>query len=380
MMKGVDRYIMSNAENRRIELGEIATKNVENLQDALSVLYAMPLLTSNQQADFVQNKYAELLQAEESDNNRLLNYQSIDRDTSLLLSAPKFVQEIYAFCQFCLLIRKNIKSVATMHLFFFSTVSFLFQIIPLLVIGKFYRKNVVLEFCNFKDYYLPEESSSIVRFFLKFADGVVVQSDRQCRTLKLKKIKAVSFKGRVQVENIEARVIENVQPKILVAANFESVFNANSVLKAFELVKQKYPRSELLFVGNGSQKNHIEKLLTSYSGVSLHTESEMAELFTQAEIFVHSYHIEYFAPEILTAMAHGLPVIASPIGMVDHLIQKENILVYQFNDYSRLADNLLLLIEDENLTKNISENSVQFIKTFSSNNKSNQISQFYQNL
>ena len=79
-------------------------------------------------------------------------------------------------------------------------------------------------------------------------------------------------------------------------------------------------------------------------------------------------------------MACGIPVLSSPLGMVNSLIQKENILMYQFNDFSTLADNFLMLIEDNSLVKKLSVNGVQFTRELSKTTSKNSMVSFYKNL
>ncbi len=373
---------MSNAENKRLFIDSLFAINAEKVQDSPSVLYAAPLLVDNQQTDFIQNKYSEMIVADDIGNKNILSYRSLGKKDLGLLKIFILAKEIYTFGQFLFLLRSTVKSYNVLHLFMFSSVSFLFQIIPLLILGKFYRKNVVIEFFDFKNYYLSEESGTVIRFFLKIADSVIVPSGHQSRSLRQKKIHAVTFKEQIQYEKIIPRVIEKVQPKILAAAHFEDVFNINNLLKAFRLVKQKYPRAELILAGSGSQQDYIQTLISnkSISGVSIVVGDESVDVYNEADIFVHSYHIEYFAHEILRAMAYGIPVVASPIGMVNKLIQRENILMYQFNDFSTLADNILLLVENNTVTRQLSVNGAKFVKEYTSQNFSEDLAIFYQNL
>lgn len=372
---------MSNAENKRLHLDSLFAVSSEKVQDSLSVLYAAPLLTDNQHINYIQNKYAQMIVADDTGSNNILSYCSLEKKESSFLKMSELVQEIYTFGRFLYQMRLKIKPYTTLHLFMFTSVSFLFQIIPLIILGKFYRKNVVIEFFNFHNYYLPEEGGTVVRYFLKIADAVIVPSDRQSRTLKQKRIKAVTFHEQIQIESITPRVIEGVQPKILVSAYFEDVFNINSLLKAFMLVKQKYPRAELFVAGVGSQQDSMKNIVLSksLSGVYFKSKEETEQLYNEADIFVHSYHIEYFAHEILRAMAYGLPVIASPIGMVNKLIQKENILMYQFNDFSTLADHILLLVENNAITRQLSVNGAKFVRGYAAQNNSEDTVTFYRN-
>lgn len=372
---------MSYFENKRIQINSLATDATDIDQNELSVLYVTPLLINEEQKRFIQTKYSEMIFSDSSGSNNILSYCSLDKEKTELSFLSKFMQELYNFGQFFNMIRTNIKSVTTVHLFLFTSVSFLFQIVPLLILGKFYRKSVIVELFDLNNYYYPEESRTIPRYFLKLADCLIVPSRHQSRALRHKRIQAVTLKEQVNFDNITSRIIEEVQPLILVSTYFEDVFNLNCLLKAFKLVKQKYPRAELILSGSGSQKDNIANMVSvkSISGVSVLSSEEAKEFFGEADIFVHCYHVEYFAQEILQAMANGIPVIASPVGMVNKLIQNENILMYQFNDFSTLADNLLLLIENDSLPIELSVNGAKFAKEYLIAQPSNSLRTFYKN-
>ncbi len=372
---------MSNAENRRIELNQLSLAEADDCLEKVSVLYVAPIELDLQQSQFIQDRYAEMLDTDSCAEN-ILSYPKHQNKNSTLLNLLPFLRSLFLFGLFLLRVRTEIKQNSIMHLFVFSSVSFIFQIIPLFIVGKFYRKQVVVEFMDFQNYYLAEEPSMLIRYFLKFADSVIVLSHRQSRILRQKGVNALKAKSHLNLTNISPRVIERVQPFILASAYLEDVFNVNCLLKAFKLVKQKYPRAELVIVGSGSKNEKIEELIaeSAINGVTLKSADNFSEYLCKADLFVHCYHIEYFAQEILTAMAHGLPVMASPIGMVNDLIQKENILMYQFNDFSTLADNFLLLIEDDSFTKKLSQNGADFARAFSSKLSKNSVSSYYNNL
>ena len=354
----------------------------ETLSAKKPVLFVTPTVEENIQQGFIQHKYGKLLFRENSVIKNNINYSTLKPKKNLLATISQKINEVYTHIRFMFLLRTEIKKYSAIHLFVFSTVSFLFQIIPLVILGKFYRKNVVVEFYDFKNYYLPEESKTYIRFFLQHADRVIVPSGRQSRALKQKMVDAYSFTTKFDAREITARTIERVQPHILVSAFFESVFNFNSLLEAYIRVKQKYPRTELTLLGRGSQKDAIEEIIAQrrISGVSIVESDPDNELYESADIFVHSYHIEYFAQDILKAMAYGIPVISSPLGMVKNLVQDENILMYQFNDFSTLADNILALIENDTLTQKLSEQSALYARKSIKSSSDDDILLFYKNL
>ena len=346
------------------------------------VLFVTPSQNNKAELEFIGQKYKKLLISEDLSVKNILNYSSLTSKSNLLVTASKQISQLYRYIRFLLLIRAEIKAYSSIHIFVFSSVSFLFQIIPLIILGKFYRKNVILEFFDFQNYFQPEESKTHIRFFLQHADSVIVPSGRQCRALRQKMVNAYTFTTKFNASVVVPRVIEKVQPQILVSAHLESIFNFNCLLEAYILVKQKYPRTEITLLGPGSHKKSMEQIVADRRifGITFVDSDDDNKLFEQADVYIQSYHIEYLAQELLQAMAYGIPVISSPLGMVKNLVPDENILMYQFNDYSTLADNILLLIENDALTKKISEQGAKYVRQSTRINAEDDILAFYQNL
>jgi glycosyltransferase involved in cell wall biosynthesis len=79
---------------------------------------------------------------------------------------------------------------------------------------------------------------------------------------------------------------------------------------------------------------------------------------------------------MIKAFGNGIPVISTPIGIVDKIFNRKNLLMYRFNDHNTLSDLIIELIENPNLTEKLSNNGRNLSKEFNAD----KISSYYQSL
>lgn len=161
------------------------------------------------------------------------------------------------------------------------------------------------------------------------------------------------------------------------AANYP-IKGLHMLLKALVIVKAKYPDVKLSIPGtalrkltdlkarlkqNGYEKfirNQIEKLglrdIVEYTGRL--TASEMAKRMSESNCFVMCSAIENHSSTLKEAMTVGVPCIASYVGGVpEYAFNEKNCLLYRFEDYEVLAQNIIRLFESEDLCKNLSDSA-----------------------
>lgn len=133
----------------------------------------------------------------------------------------------------------------------------------------------------------------------------------------------------------------------------------DALLSAFRIVHSRNPQTVLKIVGEGPQKEKLEKQLEIYPDQVRQSvyftgavpNAEMPQMLSTMDIAVAPYpQIEdfYFSPlKILEYMAAGLPVVASQIGQIPTLIQhNETGLLVSPGCEADLAQSLLSLCDD----------------------------------
>ncbi len=113
------------------------------------------------------------------------------------------------------------------------------------------------------------------------------------------------------------------------------------LINSFQEVRKQVPSSHLVLVGDGPERENLQKLQTD--GVHLlGMRNDVAALLRQLDLFVLPSLNEGISNTILEAMAAGLPVVATAVGGTPELIRhEENGLLVAARDYHALNQTLL---------------------------------------
>ncbi len=206
------------------------------------------------------------------------------------------------------------------------------------------------------------------RIFYHFADCLVIQNNKQ------------QLFFDTMIKNIT--VINNPAPldkvccdqdrftsKVIVAAGrLGQEKGYDLLIKAFLKISAKYPEWNLKILGEGTERETLEKLISDQSLQSrVALPGRTTDVLTnlqQSGIFVLSSRFEGVPNAMLEALACECPVIATECNdAIRNLITDgENGLLVPTEDVDALADALDRLISDEELRQKFSDNSRGSIK------------------
>jgi len=135
---------------------------------------------------------------------------------------------------------------------------------------------------------------------------------------------------------------------------------AEDSIKAFELVKKRYPDIE--FTMYGVVKGKLPGWIKFYENPS---PEMLSKLYCSADIFVSSSWVEGFNLPPIEAMACKCAVVATDVGAVpDYAISGETALVVPPRRHEELAKAIVKFIEDNTLLRTIAENCFNYVKEF----------------
>ena len=159
----------------------------------------------------------------------------------------------------------------------------------------------------------------------------------------------VSFKCDVPSDLTEKSVIS--------MGRLEYVKNFSSLINAFRIVVQRHPDWTLKIYGDGRLKESLKDLIYM-NGLQdnvflMGFSNNMEKPLRQSSIFAFSSLVEGFALVIVEAMECGLPVVSyqCPCGPKDIITDGKDGFLVPVNDEKMLAERICLLIENENLRR-----------------------------
>lgn len=135
------------------------------------------------------------------------------------------------------------------------------------------------------------------------------------------------------------------------------------LIRAYLRLKQEYPDCRLVVAGPADrfgQKrgNELTQRIRECGGLYLGAveEAELNAIYNMADIFVMpTREVEMFGMAAVEAQACGKPVIASRHGGLPEVISERSGLFFPNGDDAALADQLLLLLRDQDLRRTLAE-------------------------
>ena len=169
----------------------------------------------------------------------------------------------------------------------------------------------------------------------------------------------------------KAKEFNQLQTKIiLVISRLFPQKDIKTIIKAFELVKNKLPNSKLWIVGDGPLKlklkllfNHLKLKDVKFFGWI----DNPIKMMRVSDIFVFSSHWEGFAYTIIEAMSQALPIVATdtPFGPREILDNGKYGVLVPMKDLQAMAKAMYELLTNEKKYRYYSQKSLERVKFFS---------------
>jgi glycosyltransferase involved in cell wall biosynthesis len=141
-------------------------------------------------------------------------------------------------------------------------------------------------------------------------------------------------------------------------------------LKAFALVKERYPDAALVVAGYGSQEQLLRDLAASLKvdGIEFlgRVEPEaMPALYDHADIYVNASILDNQPVSLLEAFAAGTPVVSTGVGDISYMITHgETGLIIPQHDPDAMAKAVISLLENPLYAVSIARRAKQEVERF----------------
>lgn len=271
------------------------------------------------------------------------------------LQSIKYVRTVTTSILYMLNLLREVRKFDVIHIFSASYLSFLIAPTPAIFVSKLYGKKIVL------NYHSGEAEDHLRRWrrstipILNLCDAIAVPSDYLVRVFASFGLKATAIYNIIEVDQFAFRERTPLRPIFLSNRNLEAHYGVDCVLRAFALIQQKVPGAVLTIVGDGSQRQALEKLKTelalrqtSFTGRVEH--EEIFRHYSDADVFLNASRIDNQPLSILEAFACGLPVVTTGAGGIpDVVTDGETAFMVPVDDCEALAARAIELLADRNI-------------------------------
>lgn len=157
--------------------------------------------------------------------------------------------------------------------------------------------------------------------------------------------------------------------KILIhVSNFRKVKRIEDVLQVFDKVRKVIP-SKLILIGDGPERNNIEKLCreldTCHDITSLGKIINPEQILNISDLFLLTSETESFGLAALEAMAAKVPVVSTNSGGIPEVNEHGySGFLSNVGDIEDMAKNVIYILEDENRLEQFKTNAYEQAKKF----------------
>ena len=241
-----------------------------------------------------------------------------------------------------------------LHVFTAAYTSYLFWTTPALLVGKLYRKKLVL---NYRDGQAEDHLRNwrMAIPTIKLMDAVVAPSGFLVDIFARFGLRIQTISNILDMQPFIYRKRSRLRPVFLHNRILEPLYNIPCSLRAFKLVQQRYPEATLTVAHDGPSRSSLERYAheiglrnTKFVGRVPH--AEIPGLYDQADIYFTSPDFDCMPGSILECFASGLPVIATSAGGIPYIAtNEETAILVPCGDHEAMALAALRLLQDPDL-------------------------------
>lgn len=155
-------------------------------------------------------------------------------------------------------------------------------------------------------------------------------------------------------------------PHLIVARNFEEIYDIPTAIRAFSSVSKRFPEARMTLAGTGPERDACERLATDL-GIRdrIHfagriDNDRIPELYADADIAINPSTVDNMPISILEAYASGVPVVTTDVGGIRYIAEHEKTaLLVPARNPDAMADALLRLLDTPSLAETLITNGLR---------------------
>lgn len=234
-------------------------------------------------------------------------------------------------------------------------------------------KSVGTERNNPYKYKATKINSFLRKFFYKLCNGYIFQTKKSSLffTNELRK-NDIIIPNAIFNETVYDLTPPADREKLICAVgrlNKQKRFDI--LINAFASISEKIPEHKLIIFGEGELRNELEEQITSL-GLEKRvflpgTDPQVVKAVNRADVFVLSSDLEGMPNVLMEAMAMGVPCVSTRCDMgPEELIEnRENGILVEVGNTQQIADSILEIINNPELSDKLSANARELLKTHS---------------
>jgi glycosyltransferase involved in cell wall biosynthesis len=266
---------------------------------------------------------------------------------------------------------RNLPDVHVVHHLTKCGLFFFLLTVPVMVVGCKKRKRVVLNYRGGRAPAFLRRWGWFAIPVMRKADSVVVPSDFLRRVFASHGLAVSVVPNLVETEHFSFRERKVLRPMLLVTRHLEPLYNVECLLRAFRILKKRFPEAQLSIAGTGSEEQRLRNLCKAWNlaGVKFCgyvSPLDLSALYDAHDIFVNSSNADNFPGALVEAACSGLPIVTTRAGGIPDMIEhRESGLLVSINDHDALAASVIELLENPELARRLARKARLWAEQFS---------------
>lgn len=195
-----------------------------------------------------------------------------------------------------------------------------------IVAGKIWRKRIIVTYHGGGAENYFANHSTFARRWLRRADKVIVLSRYLKKIFDEYDIPCVVIPNIVPLREDVYLPKKKIAPKMISIRHLTSLYRIGLIIKAYELVLEKYPAATLDILGQGDQREALEQYVCEHhlAGVRFIGQVPNEQIYDYLcanDIMLSAPKIDNMPVSLLEAMNAGVLVISSNVGGVPYMIE-----------------------------------------------------------
>jgi L-malate glycosyltransferase len=245
----------------------------------------------------------------------------------------------------------RLRSADVVHVFSASYWSFILAPLPAIVAAKTFGKRVILNYHSGEAEDHLQRWGALVHPWLKLVDEIVVPSEYLRQVFAVYGYAAHVIRNVVDTSRFRFRERRPIRPQLVSTRNLEPIYRVDNTLKAFAILKSRYPDATLTLAGYGSEEQRLRRLAAPFGGdvgfLGRVEPPAMPAVYDDADIFVNSSVVDNQPLSVLESFAAGLPVVSTATGEIANMVRHgETGLIVPPENPEAMADALIQLLND----------------------------------
>lgn len=291
--------------------------------------------------------------------NQEVEIEFLPNNPEIVFENVKFLRTVLTSIKFWWSLFKKVPKKNIVHIFSSGTTSYLISTLPPLFVAKLFGAKTILHYhtgeaeTHLRDWKLTAKPT------MKRFDKIIVPSQFLVDVFARFDLSATAIFNFVESEKFKFKTRNPLRPIFLSNRNFEAHYQVGNVLRAFQLIQERFPEAELFVAGYGSEEAKLKNLaaelnLKNTTFFGRIENAAMPEIYNRTDVYLNSSIVDNMPLSFIEAFACGLPIVSTDAGGIAYICEhEETALLVEKKDYKALAREAVRLLENNDFAQKI---------------------------